>query len=77
MDCMGVNTQTSPNTRSSRPRNRPINYRLDQLKACIVPFLRRLFVVIWVIGDQVGYQAVNGICDAVWRHDCIVAREMR
>lgn len=77
MDCMGVNTQVFLNTDSSRFGHEPIDDRLDQLEACIAPFLRRLFIAIWIIGDQVGYQAINGIRDAVRRHGCIVAEEMR
>lgn len=51
----------------------PLYYRLDKLKARIVPVLRCVFVLVWVARDHVRYQVVDDDGDAVGRHGCIVA----
>lgn len=51
----------------------PVYYSSDKLMAQVIPGLPRVLAFVWASGgDDLGYQVVNGIGDAIWCHGCIV-----
>jgi hypothetical protein len=56
-----------------------LEYGPDQLKACVVPRLGYLLVLVCIAGHQVSNQAVDGIRDSITltavSHGCIVPNE--
>lgn len=45
----------------------------DELMAQVIPRQPRVLAFVWASrGDDLGYQIVEGISDAIWCHGCIV-----
>jgi hypothetical protein len=53
--------------------NLPVYYGSDKFMAQVIPCLPRVLAFVWASGgDNLGYQVVKGIGDAIWCHGCIV-----
>jgi hypothetical protein len=51
----------------------PVYYGSDKLMAQVIPSLPGILAFVWASGgDDLGYQVVKGIGDAIWCHGCIV-----
>lgn len=51
----------------------PVYYGSDKLVAQVIPGLPGILAFVWASGgDNLGYQVVKGIGDAIWCHGCIV-----
>lgn len=50
-----------------------VYYGPDELVAQVIPCQPRVLAFVWASrGNDLGYQIVEGISDAIWCHGCIV-----